>query len=106
MADDPPILQNQALPTQTVVGLYDSMAHADAAIASLEAAGVPDTAISRDANARSPIASGPGAAVLDRSIAHGAVAVSVTAPATDLERVLDLLERHHPIDIDDRVSHV
>ncbi len=115
---------------ETIVAVYDTAAHAEAAIADLQAAGVPDSAISRHAEAGSVSAVTTGArtaagapmrepgfwatlfggepdhdtAVYDRSIEGGSTIVSVSAPEAHQERILEILESHHPVDIDDRAT--
>ena len=110
---------------ETIVAVYDTAGHADAAVESLEAAGVASTAISlyagaprsaapqrTEAPAREPgfWASLFGGApdhdtdVYDRSLESGATIVSVKVATSEVDRVLDILERHHPIDIDNRAE--
>ena len=115
---------------ETIVAVYDTTAHAEAAIADLQAAGVPDSAISRHAEAGGVSAVTTGArtaagapmrepgfwatlfggepdhdtAVYDRCIEGGSTIVSVRAPEAHQERILEILESHHPVDIDDRAT--
>ncbi len=108
---------------QTVVAVYDTAAHADAAIRDLEAANVPSTAISRHAQntmagtspsaapAREPgfWASLFGGELSDtttyaRSVESGATVVTVQVPEQHITRVSDILERHDPIDFDERAA--
>ena len=112
---------------ETVVAVYDTASHAEAAIASLKNAGVPEAAITMHAAGGSMTGTGttpaaapvrePGfwskvfggepdhdTAVYDRSMAAGATVVSVQAPASHLTTVMELLESHGPIDIDERAA--
>jgi len=109
---------------ETIVAVYDTAAHADAAVRDLEAANVPSGAISRHA---STDAGAPGAApqparepgfwgslfggqpdhdtdVYDRSLAGGSTVVTVKAPAEHIASVAEILERHNPVDLDDRAT--
>src|SRR6266850_2160711 len=111
---------------EIIVAVYDTEAHADAAVRDLEAAHVPPTAITCHAGGRA--ASGtPGSignpagqgfwsslfggepdhetAVYDRSLESGSSVVTVRIPAEQhVDRVTEILERHHPINIDERAA--
>ena len=114
---------------QTIVAVYDTAAHAQSAVTDLKGAGVPEDAItvharsmaggSSAANAASTGVTGEApregfwaslfggtpdndAAVYDRSMDSGSTVVSVKAPDAYIDRVMAMLESHHPIDIDDR----
>ena len=111
---------------ETIVAVYDTAAHADLAASDLRAAGVPENAISVHASTSS--ASGTIAtsstpvqeqgfwsslfggepdhdtAVYDRSITAGSTVVTVKTPETHVTRVMEILEKHHPIDIDERAT--
>jgi uncharacterized protein (TIGR02271 family) len=112
---------------EIIVAMYDTEAHADAAVRDLEAAQVPPMAISRYAGSRAafgtPASSGNPAggqgfwsslfggepdhdrAVYDRSLESGSSVVTVRIPAEEnVDRVTEILERHHPIDIDARAA--
>ena len=109
---------------ETIVAVYDTAAHADAAVASLKAAGVPQNAISSHAGASSGTTTTTAApareqgfwsnlfggepdhdtAVYDRSLAGGSTVVTVKAPATHNAKVMEILESHDPIDIDERAT--
>jgi uncharacterized protein (TIGR02271 family) len=108
---------------ETIVAVYDTAAHADAAVRDLDAAGVPPDAISRTgANAATAT---PGAApvreqgfwsslfggepdhdtaVYDRSVESGSSILTVRAPAEHVAGVTAILERHSPIDIDEAAA--
>jgi uncharacterized protein (TIGR02271 family) len=108
---------------QTLVAVYDTAAHADAAIRDLEAADVPSSAISRHAQgttAGTTAAAAPDrepgfwaslfgsdstdSAVYDRSLESGSTVVTVKVPEQHVTRVSGILERHNPIDVDERAS--
>jgi uncharacterized protein (TIGR02271 family) len=113
---------------ETIVAVYDSAEHASLAVSDLEAAGVPSARITQHAKGgyttgSSPATTAPtrgegfwsnlfgsGAdhahetAVYDRSLETGSTVVTVKAPEADFTRVMDILERHNPIDIDERAS--
>jgi len=110
---------------EIIVAVYATEAHADAAVRDLEAALVPPTAITRHAGG--PAASGaPGAigdpagqgfwsslfggepnhdaSVYDRSLEIGSSVVTVRVPDEHVDRVTEILGRHHPIDMDERAA--
>ncbi|GAC1523225.1 MAG: hypothetical protein NVS2B16_31390 [Chloroflexota bacterium] len=113
---------------ETIVAVYDTSEHASLAIRDLEAAGVPASAISRHAEA--DVAKGstttttarghePGfwaslfggepeyehdTTVYDRSLQSGATVVTVKASEQHLSHIMEILERHGPIDMDERAS--
>jgi uncharacterized protein (TIGR02271 family) len=115
---------------ETIVAVYDTAAAADAAVRDLRAADVPADGISRHAASatRAETATGtetmmsvparePGfwasllgaepehdASMLDRSIESGSAVVTVRVPEQHVSRVTDILERHNPVDLDDRAS--
>ena len=113
---------------ETIVALYDTAAQAESVVQELKQAGVPGDAISlhadEHAGSRAPLGTTavPAAreqgfwaslfggepdhdtAMYDRSLAAGATAVTVRAPGTHVAEVLLVLERHHPVDIDERAS--
>ena len=107
---------------ETIVAMYDTPAHAEAAIRDLKAADVPPNAISSHAQGAAaggttnPPAREPGfwsslfggettdAATFDRSVASGSTVVTVKVPEQHKSRVVEILERHDPIDFDDRAA--
>ncbi len=109
---------------ETIVAVYDTAAHAEGAVAALKQAGIPDSAISQQAGTstatRAPEATSRrekgfwsslfggepdhDTAVYDRSLADGSIIVSVKAPQTQITRVIQILESHNPIDIDERAT--
>ena len=112
---------------QTIVAVYDTPAHAETAVQDLLAAKVPASAIGRHAQEGS-YAGGSSqmtsrssenqgfwsslfggepdhdTAVYDRSVSEGSTAVTVKVPDEHVAAVTDILERHNPIDIDERAG--
>ena len=114
---------------ETIVAVYDTPAAADAAVADLRAAKVPESAISRHSGSTgmagatqttaepvqergfwSSLFGGDtgyehDATVYDRSMQGGSSVVTVkSTPGHDVEAVAAILERHSPIDIDERAA--
>ena len=108
---------------QTLVAVYDTAAHADAAVRDLKAANVPADAISQHAKngSMSGTATAPRAreqgfwarlfgepdedtTVYDRSIDSGATVVTVRAAGDHVDRVTTILEKHNPVDLDERAA--
>ena len=107
---------------ETIVAMFDTAAHADAAIRDLKAADVPPSAISSHAQggtaggtttapARKPgfwasLFGGEStdSAVYDRSVASGSTVVTVKVPEQHKSRVVEILELHDPIDFDERAA--
>jgi uncharacterized protein (TIGR02271 family) len=112
---------------ETIVAVYDSAEHAALAVRDLEAAGVPTGAITQHAKGgfatgavttttsaheegfwASLFGSGPEyeheTSVYDRSLEAGSTVVTVRATAQQLTQILDILERHNPVDIDERAA--
>ena len=113
---------------ETIVAVYDTAAHAEQAVSDLLAAKVPENAIHRHAaeGTYSPAATSAttrtteqtggfwsnlfgGASedhsVYDQTIESGGNVVSVsTVPDHDIESVMAILERHNPVDIDERAA--
>ena len=111
---------------ETIVAIYDTPAHAELAKADLLQAGVPASAISVHtgtidaANTGSAVATAPreegfwsslfggspdhDTTVYDRSVQSGASVLSVKTPEAHIDRVLQIIESHNPIDIDDRAA--
>ncbi len=111
----------------TIVAVYDTAAHAEAAVQALEAANVPSSAISRHSQGGTTSGATTTAApaageergfwsslfgaepdhdttVYDRSMASGATVVTVKVPEDHHESVAAILESHSPIDIDERAE--
>ena len=118
---------------ETIVAVFDTAAHAAAAVQDLVGAGVPSDAITQHSSstpagtsATGTGATGTGAAgqgqgfwsslfgaepeqgydtaVYDRSMQGGSTVVSVKAPETSMTQIMEILERHNPVDIDDRAA--
>jgi uncharacterized protein (TIGR02271 family) len=111
---------------EIIVAVYDTEAHAAAAVRDLEAAHVPQEAMSRHARTKSASGSavssansdeGQGfwsslfggepdhdTAVYDRSLESGSSVVTVRVPDEHVDGVTRILERHQPIDIDERAA--
>ena len=112
---------------QTIVAVYDTPAHAELAVQDLLQAGIPDSAVHRHAQegsyagtstapaARSTEGTGfwsslfggepdHDTAVYDRSVSSGSTAVTVKVADAHVEKVTQILEQHHPIDIDERAG--
>ncbi len=112
---------------QTIVAVYDTPAHAELAVQDLLQAKVPESAVHRHTQegsyagtAATPTArttEGTGfwaslfggepdhdTTVYDRSVSSGSNAVSVKVPDEHVAAVMDILERHNPIDIDERAG--
>ncbi|MGI4746670.1 MAG: YsnF/AvaK domain-containing protein [Janthinobacterium lividum] len=106
---------------ETIVAVYDTAAHADAVVRDLDAAGVPSDAISRTGGNSGTVTTGASpvreqgfwsglfggepdhdTAVYDRSVESGSSILTVRAPAEHVAGVTAILERHNPIDIDER----
>ena len=110
---------------EIIIGIYDTAAHADAAVSDLKTAGVPDTAISlysgtnmavgttstiaRDMSGTQPLRLFSGetefdSAVYDRSLESGSTVVKVRSPNEHVTRVMEILESHNPVDVDERTA--
>ena len=118
---------------ETIVAVFDTAQHAAAAVQDLKSAGVPDANISQHAGGTTAGTAGlttgttttgesgeePGfwaslfgaepehghdTTVYDRSLQGGSTVVTVRGSGSHLDQVLDILERHNPIDIDERAA--
>ncbi len=107
---------------ETIVAVYDTAAHADAAVRDLQAANVPADAISRQPSTTgTATGSAPprekgfwsnlfggepdhDTSVYDRSVEGGSHVVTVKAPESYVASVTSILERHNPVDIDERAT--
>ena len=112
---------------ETIVAVYDTAEQADAAVRDLIAAEVPETAISRhDRTATGTAAVDEGTVappreegfwsrlfggdreydnhVYDRSVDSGSTVISVRVSDAHVTHVSEILDRHNPIDIDERAS--
>ena len=126
----PEQIRRNVMDEETVVAVYDTPAAADAAVADLRTAKVPESAISRHSGPATGTGAGVtattqpaqekgfwsnlfggesgherDAAVYDRSMQSGSSVVVVkSTPEHDVEAVIAILERHSPIDIDERAA--
>ena len=111
---------------ETIVAVFDSAEQADAAVRDLMAADVPESAISRHANAgTASVADATDTPapreegfwsrlfggdreydnhVYDRSVSAGSTVISVRVAEAHVMGVSEILDRHNPIDIDERAS--
>ena len=107
---------------QTLVAVFDTAAHADAAVSDLRSANVPEEAIMRHAKSGAISGAGTSSAsaqeqgfwatlfgteadnttVYDRSIESGSTVVTVKAGSDQYDRISAILEQHNPIDLDER----
>lgn len=110
----------------TIIAVYDTAAQADEAVRDLRDANMPRDAISQHANNASLTGTNTGTAapgrepgfwaslfggepdhdtaVYDRSIDSGSTVVSVRVPEEHVDRVSAILEKHNPIDLDERAA--
>ena len=109
---------------ETIVAVYETAEHAEAAVRDLRAANVPAQAISQHANTAGTTSGGVEApareqgfwskligaepdhdtGVYDRSIESGSVVVSVQVPSEHYDSVSAILEQHSPVDLDERAA--
>lgn len=108
---------------QTLVAVYDTAAHADAAVRDLEAAHVPSSAINKHTNQTSSDTAAVGTAgqevgfwaslfggygddapVYGRSVESGSTVVTVRVPDDFARRASAILEGHGPVDLDERAA--
>jgi uncharacterized protein (TIGR02271 family) len=109
----------------TIVAVYDTAEHAALAVRDLEAAGVPSSNITQHSSGGAATGStattGPlhekgfwaslfggeddyESTVYNRSLEGGSTVISVKATEQHLTQVMDILERHNPVDIDERAG--
>ena len=111
---------------QTIVAVYDTPAHAELAVQDVLQAGIPKKAVHRHAREGSYAGAATTAtarteekgfwaslfggepdhdtALYERSVQNGSNAVSVRVSNTQAEQVIDILESHKPIDLDERAG--
>jgi uncharacterized protein (TIGR02271 family) len=110
---------------EKIAAVYDTAAHAEAAVKGLTAAGISSDEISTLAKntlrGGAEAAAGlkePGfwhrvfggdiehheATVYGRTVDNGGVVVSVRAPETEVPRIMDVLDVHKPVDVADRAK--
>jgi uncharacterized protein (TIGR02271 family) len=123
----PPAQGTRPMTDETIVAVYDTSEHASRAVRDLESAGVPSSAIKQHTGSGlttgSTTTAAPGrekgfwaslfggepeheydTTVYDRSLDAGSTVVTVKAGDQHLTQVIDILERHNPIDIDERAT--
>ena len=113
---------------ETIVAVYDTAAHADAAVKDLISAGISESSISRSGSQdvmAAPTAMDAQAsprreegfwsrlfggepdhdtALYDRSVQSGSTVVTVRVTGGNAERVMDILDNHSPVDLEERAS--
>jgi uncharacterized protein (TIGR02271 family) len=116
------------MPTETIVAVFDTAAHAQNAISDLVSAGVPASSIehyAREEGAETVAGSGTDThqhrgfwawltgeaettrdhhALYDQSIQSGGTVVTVITDGSNIDTVYDVLQRHDPVDLDERHS--
>ncbi len=117
--------------SETIVAVFDTAAHAEAAVSALIADGVPASAIEHYARDQGAAAQGsvgtdvnPSSAhrgfwgwltgeqetasshhaLYDQSIQSGSTVVTVISDGTNIDQIYNVLESHNPIDLDERHS--
>ncbi len=117
--------------SETIVAVFDTATHAEAAVSALIADGVPASAIehyARDQGAAGQSAVGTDVnpssahrgfwgwltgeqetasshhALYDQSIQSGSTVVTVISDGTNIDQIYNVLEAHNPIDLDERHS--
>jgi uncharacterized protein (TIGR02271 family) len=121
--------RNLMMTDETIVAVYDTAEHAALAVRDLEAAGIPSSAISQHAAGGSVTGSTATTAaaphreqgfwaslfggepeyehdttVYNRSLESGSTVVSVKASELHVTQAMEILERHNPINIDERAT--
>ena len=117
--------------SETIVAVFDTATHAEAAVSALIADGVPASAIEHYARDQGAAAQGavgtdvnPSSAhrgfwgwltgeqetasshhaLYDQSIQSGSTVVTVISDGTNIDQIYNVLEAHNPIDLDERHS--
>ncbi len=110
---------------ETIVAVYDTAEHAALAVRDLQTAGVPSSDISQHAKADMTSSATTGGApaqesgfwsrlfggepehdvsVYDRSVDAGSSVVTVKVPNDHVQSVVEIMERHSPVDMDERAA--
>jgi uncharacterized protein (TIGR02271 family) len=112
---------------ETIVAIYDTLDRAAAAVRDLKAAGVPPEAIRQHAEGglQNDVSTKPErnhdggfwsnlfggasdyqheATLFDRRLAGGATVVTVQAPEAHIAQAIEILEKHSPIDLEERAA--
>jgi uncharacterized protein (TIGR02271 family) len=117
-------MKDASMTEETIVAVFETAAHADAAVRDLEAANVPSSAITRHSSMADDMPSTSTStgreqgfwsslfggepdhdtAVYDRSLESGSHVVSVKVAEDHVPSVMTILERNNPIDIDERAA--
>ncbi|ART63048.1 hypothetical protein [Kushneria marisflavi] len=107
---------------QLIVAVYDTEANADAAMQDLRDAGIPEEAINRHTRTDHDSATdheekekpsfwqrlfgkhdhSEDTSAYDRSVERGATVIAVRALTSALDHIENILERHDPVDIDEK----
>ena len=128
LPSDATTLSRRDFMSETIVAVFDTAAHAEMAVSDLLAANVPQSAIHRHTAEGSYSAAETSVStrrteetggfwsslfggsssdheVYDRTLESGGNVVTVTTvPENDYEAVVTILEKHNPVDIDERAS--
>ncbi len=105
---------------ETIIGVYNVAADAEAAVKDLRDGGIADAVIGtppHDQAAAPPVAPKQGfwarnfsglfrhdSDAFDRSAQAGSTIVTVTVPAAEAEVAIAVLDAHHPIDLDEVIT--
>ncbi len=116
------------MPEETIVAVFDTAEQADAAVRDLMAENIPEQAITRHDRTASGMTTARETdeverpreegfwsrlfggdrdydhQVYDRSVESGSTVISVRVADEHVTRVAEVLDRHHPVDIDERAS--
>ena len=109
--------------SETIVAVFDTPAHAQLAIADLEAAGIPPGSIQHYAHETyDPAQSNTGSHttgfwawlmgedtadhhdLYNKSLQSGSTVVTVIGTGSDYDRIISILEQHAPVDLEERGS--
>jgi uncharacterized protein (TIGR02271 family) len=116
-----PMRSNDMEDFETIVAVYDTPAHAELAVGDLRQAKVPESAISRYKGSTTTTETAPvrergfwaslfggdthdDEHIYERSARSGSSIVVVRTPLRDVDAVMDILERHNPVNIDERAE--
>ena len=116
----PPHTKASSMTDETIVAVYDAPESASLAVQDLVSSGISRSAITEHANtteASAPAVREPGfwsrlfggepeydTALYDRSLDTGSTVISVVATEIQAADVVTILEKHHPVDMDERAS--
>ena len=117
------------MPTETIVAVYDTPAHAELAVADLQAAGIPAQSIqhytkehygsqtydpAQDTGKSESLWGwlfgedhvSTHSATYDHSLQSGSTVVTVVAELDHADRIIAILEDHKPIDLEERATQI